>query len=72
MILELLQYHFLLQILIYQVANLTTLHLHIDIESVYPNKFAEHVSSTFKIPFKKNRIVSLTFSIMKNIAMFPA
>ena len=69
-ILELRQLHLFLEILIYQVVNVITTRLS-NFMSIL-NKFVEHAYNTFAVPCEKSRIVFLTFSIMNNIAIFPA
>ena len=70
LILELHQLHFLLEILIYQVVNLITSLLRNF--TLILNKFVEHAHNAFAVPCEKYTIALLTFSIRKNIVIFPA
>lgn len=54
-----LQQQFLLQALIYQVADLTTLSLRSDTEFNFiliPKEFAEHVCNSLTVPCEKSKI----------------
>ena len=76
---KLLQFHFLLQTLIYQAVNLIALHLSCCITSFYIDKNQmiqrsctqeNYTHKTFTVPCEKS--VSFASSKIKNIVVFPA
>ena len=77
-VLKLLQFSFLMLILIYYAVNLIALHLNHCVESFYIDiilnqiKLLDNISKTFTFPCEKSKLVSSASSRIKNVAVFPA